>query len=136
VTQVASGLDGFATLALFQASAWVVENQGDHFWNPMGPTVPTPTSRSGSSRYRSASDSVFDGASASAGATSAGEAVADHLHHELGVRFEAPPAATAPKSGGGCAIGARLRDNRAVLGVLLGLGALAVARSLGLRRRP
>src|SRR5262249_23491110 len=35
VTQVASGLDGFATLALFQASAWVVENQGEHFWDPM-----------------------------------------------------------------------------------------------------
>jgi sugar lactone lactonase YvrE len=34
VTQVASGLNGYATLALYQASAWVVENQGDHFWNP------------------------------------------------------------------------------------------------------
>jgi sugar lactone lactonase YvrE len=35
VTQVASGLSGYATLALHQASAWVVENQGDHFWDPM-----------------------------------------------------------------------------------------------------
>jgi sugar lactone lactonase YvrE len=35
VTQVASGLDGYATLALYQASAWVVENQGDHFWDAM-----------------------------------------------------------------------------------------------------
>ena len=35
VTQVASGLDGYATLALHQSSAWVVENQGDHFWDPM-----------------------------------------------------------------------------------------------------
>src|SRR4029077_339674 len=33
VTQVASGLDGYATLALTQASAWVVENQGEHFWD-------------------------------------------------------------------------------------------------------
>src|SRR4051812_11322180 len=31
LTQVASGLDGYATLTLFQASAWVVENQGEHF---------------------------------------------------------------------------------------------------------
>jgi sugar lactone lactonase YvrE len=34
VTQVATGLDGYATLALYQASAWVVENQGEHFWDP------------------------------------------------------------------------------------------------------
>jgi sugar lactone lactonase YvrE len=33
VTQVATGLDGYATLALHQASAWVVENQGEHFWD-------------------------------------------------------------------------------------------------------
>ena len=35
VTQVSTGLDGYATLALLQASAWVVENQGEHFWDPM-----------------------------------------------------------------------------------------------------
>jgi sugar lactone lactonase YvrE len=35
LTQVASGLDGYATLALHQGSAWVVENQGDHFWDSM-----------------------------------------------------------------------------------------------------
>jgi sugar lactone lactonase YvrE len=35
VTRVASGLSGYATLALHQASAWVVENQGDHFWDPV-----------------------------------------------------------------------------------------------------
>jgi len=33
VTQVAAGFDGYATLALTQASAWVVENQGEHFWD-------------------------------------------------------------------------------------------------------
>jgi sugar lactone lactonase YvrE len=32
ITQVFSGLDGYATVALHQASIWVVENQGDHFW--------------------------------------------------------------------------------------------------------
>jgi sugar lactone lactonase YvrE len=44
VTQVKSGLDGYATLALHQASAWVVENQGDHFWNPTmaGPDAKPP----------------------------------------------------------------------------------------------
>lgn len=34
VKEVAKGFDQVATLALFQSSAWVVENQGDHFWSP------------------------------------------------------------------------------------------------------
>jgi sugar lactone lactonase YvrE len=44
VTQVQGGLDGYATLALHQGSAWVVENQGDHFWNPTmaGPDAKPP----------------------------------------------------------------------------------------------
>jgi sugar lactone lactonase YvrE len=32
--ELAKGFDHVATLALFQSSAWVVENQGDHFWSP------------------------------------------------------------------------------------------------------
>jgi sugar lactone lactonase YvrE len=32
--EVISGFDQVATLALREASAWVVENQGDHFWGP------------------------------------------------------------------------------------------------------
>lgn len=44
VTQVHSGLNGYATLALHQASAWVVENQGGHFWDPTtnGPDAKPP----------------------------------------------------------------------------------------------
>jgi sugar lactone lactonase YvrE len=44
VTQVHSGLNGYATLALHQASAWVVENQGGHFWDPAtnGPDAKPP----------------------------------------------------------------------------------------------
>ena len=34
VEEVIAGFDQVATLALHQASAWVVENQGDHFWGP------------------------------------------------------------------------------------------------------
>jgi sugar lactone lactonase YvrE len=34
VEEVISGFDQVATLALREASAWVVENQGDHFWGP------------------------------------------------------------------------------------------------------
>ena len=32
--EVIAGFDQVATFALHQASAWVVENQGDHFWGP------------------------------------------------------------------------------------------------------
>jgi sugar lactone lactonase YvrE len=44
VTPVFQGLDGIATLALHQASAWIVENQGDHFWDPAnaGPDADPP----------------------------------------------------------------------------------------------
>ena len=44
VTEVFQGLDGIATLALHQASAWIVENQGDHFWDPTnaGPNADPP----------------------------------------------------------------------------------------------
>lgn len=44
VTEVFQGLDGIATLALHQASAWIVENQGDHFWDPdnAGPNADPP----------------------------------------------------------------------------------------------
>jgi sugar lactone lactonase YvrE len=34
VEEVISGFDQVATLALREGSAWVVENQGDHFWGP------------------------------------------------------------------------------------------------------
>ncbi len=34
VEEVISGFDQVATLALREGSAWVVENQADHFWNP------------------------------------------------------------------------------------------------------
>jgi sugar lactone lactonase YvrE len=34
VEEVIKGFDQVATFALHQASAWVVENQGDHFWGP------------------------------------------------------------------------------------------------------
>jgi sugar lactone lactonase YvrE len=36
VTKVFHGFDGVATIALHQASVWIVENQGDHFWDPAG----------------------------------------------------------------------------------------------------
>ncbi len=36
IEEVVSGFDQVATLALHQGSAWVVENQADHFWNPAG----------------------------------------------------------------------------------------------------
>ena len=32
VRRVSTGLDGIATFALRDGSAWLVENQGDHFW--------------------------------------------------------------------------------------------------------
>ncbi len=41
VRRVSTGLDGIATFALRDGSAWLVENQGDHFWgeaaDPMKP---------------------------------------------------------------------------------------------------
>jgi sugar lactone lactonase YvrE len=42
--EVISGFDQVATLALREASAWVVENQGDHFWGPTqnGPDADPP----------------------------------------------------------------------------------------------
>jgi sugar lactone lactonase YvrE len=36
VRYISTGLDGVATFAMLQGSAWLVENQGDHFWNPTG----------------------------------------------------------------------------------------------------
>ena len=44
VTNVISGLRGAATLALYQASAWVVEGQGDHYWDSAaaGPNANPP----------------------------------------------------------------------------------------------
>jgi hypothetical protein len=36
VKVINTGLDGVATFALYQGSAWLVENQADHFWNPDG----------------------------------------------------------------------------------------------------
>jgi len=42
--EVIKGFDQVATLALREASAWVVENQGDHFWGPAdnGPDADPP----------------------------------------------------------------------------------------------
>ena len=44
VDEVISGFNQVATLALREASAWVVENQGDHFWGPdaNGPNADPP----------------------------------------------------------------------------------------------
>jgi sugar lactone lactonase YvrE len=44
VTKVLHGFDGVATIALHQASVWIVENQGDHFWDPAnaGPDATPP----------------------------------------------------------------------------------------------
>jgi len=44
VEEVIKGFNQVATLALHQASAWVVENQGDHFWGPddNGPDADPP----------------------------------------------------------------------------------------------
>jgi sugar lactone lactonase YvrE len=36
VRRISTGLDGIATFAMREGSAWLVENQGDHFWNPTG----------------------------------------------------------------------------------------------------
>jgi sugar lactone lactonase YvrE len=44
LTEVIKGFDQVATLALREGSAWVVENQGDHFWGPdaNGPDADPP----------------------------------------------------------------------------------------------
>lgn len=44
VDEVISGFDQVATLALREGSAWVVENQGNHFWGPAtnGPDATPP----------------------------------------------------------------------------------------------
>jgi sugar lactone lactonase YvrE len=44
VEEVISGFNQVATLALREASAWVIENQGDHFWGPdaNGPDADPP----------------------------------------------------------------------------------------------
>jgi len=34
VTRVSEGLDQVATFAFYRGSAWIVENQADHFWDP------------------------------------------------------------------------------------------------------
>jgi sugar lactone lactonase YvrE len=43
VRTVSTGFDGVATFAMWNGNAWLVENQGDHFWNPTGPNGPTAT---------------------------------------------------------------------------------------------
>lgn len=44
VRRVSTGLDGIATFAVRNGSAWLVENQGDHFWGPdaNGPDATKP----------------------------------------------------------------------------------------------
>jgi sugar lactone lactonase YvrE len=44
VRRVPAGLDGVTTFALYQGSAWVVEGQSDHFWDPeqAGPEADPP----------------------------------------------------------------------------------------------
>ena len=44
VKRIEAGLDGVATFAYYDGSAWVVENQGDHFWDPTnaGPDATKP----------------------------------------------------------------------------------------------
>jgi hypothetical protein len=43
VSVISTGFDGIATFAVVGTRAWLVENQGDHFWNPTGPNGPTHT---------------------------------------------------------------------------------------------
>ena len=43
VRTISTGFDGVATFAMWGGNAWLVENQGDHFWNPTGPNGPTAT---------------------------------------------------------------------------------------------
>jgi sugar lactone lactonase YvrE len=44
VTRVSEGLDQVATFAFYRGSAWIVENQADHFWDPAhaGPDADPP----------------------------------------------------------------------------------------------
>jgi sugar lactone lactonase YvrE len=44
VRRVPAGLDGVTTFAIYQGSAWVVESQSDHFWDPAnaGPDADPP----------------------------------------------------------------------------------------------
>jgi hypothetical protein len=44
VRRVPAGLDGVTTFAFYQGSAWVVEGQSDHFWDPAnaGPHADPP----------------------------------------------------------------------------------------------
>jgi sugar lactone lactonase YvrE len=44
VTRVLEGLDGVTTFAFYRSSAWVVEGQSDHFWDPAqaGPDADPP----------------------------------------------------------------------------------------------
>jgi sugar lactone lactonase YvrE len=44
VRRVPVGLDGVTTFAFYQGSAWVVEGQSDHFWDPVnaGPNADPP----------------------------------------------------------------------------------------------
>jgi sugar lactone lactonase YvrE len=44
VTRVSEGLDNVTTFAFYQGSAWVVEGQSDHFWDPAhaGPDADPP----------------------------------------------------------------------------------------------
>lgn len=40
---ISTGFDQVATFAMWAGAAWLVENQGDHFWDPTGPNGPTAT---------------------------------------------------------------------------------------------
>jgi len=44
VRRLPAGLDGVATFAYYQGSAWLVENHADHFWDPAnaGPEANAP----------------------------------------------------------------------------------------------
>jgi sugar lactone lactonase YvrE len=44
VTRVLEGLDNVTTFAFYQGSAWIVEGQSDHFWDParVGPAADPP----------------------------------------------------------------------------------------------
>lgn len=44
VRRVPAGLDGVTTFAFYQGSAWIVEGQSDHFWDPAnaGPNADPP----------------------------------------------------------------------------------------------
>ena len=54
VRTISTGFDGIATFAMWGGNAWLVENQGDHFWNPDAARTARPRpSRSGWSRRRS-----------------------------------------------------------------------------------